>query len=543
MTVVPRSEDLDASIVEVQGVDNAGTGFFVRDRTRVLTCSHVVLHRSRQMRGEQVPEYVSIRRPGDSQWHWCLVDKRSWSGIDGEDVALLRCFAYDESDGIHPLSLQAADLAPTVGTSFHSNGFPELGGIGPISFAGVVERATYNLRPGYASKLLQVTKSTGLTSGCSGAPAIDSTNGSLLGVVRMMATPDSYGALTEMAFLTPAGILAELHPDLVSADDRDRPMITLLDFRARRIDLLDDEAPVAVAVPESELGPWCYIGTTRERVLRVTVRNKGLTPDDQVDELKPFLGTGLSVSPGELYLIGYHQGGRVVSKFGLFGSDHLPKYMTTEGWKPYDEVKDLSKVKVEVRSASKLVIDSSGWAYYVSEVDRALWRIELDLPFRQQRLCKPPVKTDSTVGAPPDADLGLLRRDRVVIADKALGILWQAALDQPEDAAEVLVGGGDQSFEDGIHATSVTISPARLALAESAIYFATNDNGGGGRVFRYFDGRVWHVAGSGRSELFGETRDARQSDLGQVQSMAWLPNHGLIVAEGWPHSSVRVLQD
>jgi len=541
-------EVLDLSIVEVCGNGNAGTGFFVHDRTRILTCSHVVLHRARQSRGEPIPRYVSVRRPGFPGWVVCLVDLESWSGVDGEDVALLRCFAFSAADSIKPLKVYPStpEQVAIPGSKFHSTGFPNLGGIGPILFTGQIERRTFNYQGHSVSPLFQVKKSTGLTSGCSGAPAVADDDNRILGMVRLLARPDANGALTEMAFLTPVETLLNLHPTLAEPSEvSPDPIETVLMGRspAEVASLGDDEYFLSLATPAHwYASPYAYVSTTNGDVIRLNPPGSDI-PFLRVARmpLGPRIGV-VDTLPQQLVGLSTSTAGGMVSRASL-GDSPKTELLTPDGWEDETNVSTgTAERRVELASLSRPAVFDDR-IFYVSTVDRGLWEISLSSPRDQKRLCLPPTSVgDRDSSAACDVTLAnSARGSRFFIADSSLGIVWTCLLASSDEATEIVAGGGSRPVEDGMSASLAKLSPTGVAYDQNSgqLYISERSPG---RVYRYKDGRLWRLAELVSANLKRSSANIPPQGLGEVQSIAYLEGFGLLVVDYYPANAVKLVR-
>ncbi|VVB63110.1 Trypsin-like peptidase domain protein [uncultured archaeon] len=190
----------------------SGTGFVVSDSGLIATCSHVIQSQDSQIRGESRPERITVVFNATGERRQAIVQPDWWRDAVKEDVAILQL------EGTLPPGTQSLPLGSSVGTSSHgfkTYGFPDarseegLWGYGTIGDLLPVE-------PGRA--LLQLTGTTEVSPGFSGAPLLDTLKRRVVGMVTAITAPDQYGRLVETAFITTAETLRAICPVLRLSD-------------------------------------------------------------------------------------------------------------------------------------------------------------------------------------------------------------------------------------------------------------------------------------------------------------------------------------
>jgi hypothetical protein len=187
-------------ILDRNGVP-VGMGFLVTNQWAV-TCAHVVL-----AAGAEVGQSINFSFRGQNPRAAC-VDRDLWNLM--EDVAFLRL-----TESSLPKEIEQAPLGSSRGTFGHpfntlgsSPGLEELGGYGTIADSLEIQ----------GRKLLQLTGTTEITKGFSGAPLLDRKTRRVVGMVTAMTQPDKSGRLTETAFVTPSETLQAICPELQISD-------------------------------------------------------------------------------------------------------------------------------------------------------------------------------------------------------------------------------------------------------------------------------------------------------------------------------------
>ncbi len=182
-----------------------GTGFLV-SKDLVVTCAHVI-----QSAGKAPGQEIQIQFRSSKQTMTALVEPNYWKPPDQEDIAFLRLL-QDKPEQEEILLLGSS--SGTSGHPFETLGFPasldEARGYGTIG--GPVTLAN--------RKLLQLTGTTEITAGFSGAPVLNKQTRRVIGMVASIATPDKYGKLTETAFIIPSEILRAACEDIQLSDIR-----------------------------------------------------------------------------------------------------------------------------------------------------------------------------------------------------------------------------------------------------------------------------------------------------------------------------------
>jgi hypothetical protein len=202
-----RSEIL-TGIVRILKPDGStsGTGFLASSDGLIVTCSHVILSKGDKTRQEIVP--VVFLATGNQ-----LETKVVWySDPSEEDVAVLRINGNLPS-GAKPQLLGSS--AHSSGHRFKTFGFPEarsdagLWGYGTIGDSIVDEHG----RP-----LLQLTGTTEVTPGFSGAPILDMETQRIVGMATAILTKDRWERLGETAIATPTETIEAVCPNLKRSD-------------------------------------------------------------------------------------------------------------------------------------------------------------------------------------------------------------------------------------------------------------------------------------------------------------------------------------
>ena len=201
------------SIVRILRPDGttSGTGFVVSDSGLISTCSHVIQSQDSQNRGDPRPEKVTVIFNATGEKREARVQPDWWRNAIKEDVAILQL------EGSLPPGVQSLSLGSSIRTSGHgfkTYGFPEkfevgLWGYGTIGDLQPVE-------PGRA--LLQLTGTTEVSPGFSGAPVLDTLKRRVVGMVTSITKPDQYGRLVETAFATTTETLRAICPALRLSD-------------------------------------------------------------------------------------------------------------------------------------------------------------------------------------------------------------------------------------------------------------------------------------------------------------------------------------
>jgi WD40 repeat protein len=206
--------DLASGIVRILRLDGttSGTGFIVTDDGLIATCSHVVQNQGSQTRGEPRPEKVTVVFNAAGEKREARLQSDWWRDALNEDVAILQI------EGGLPQGVKSLSLGSSVRTSGHqfkTYGFPDarseegLWGYGDIGDLLPVE-------PGRA--LLQLTGTTEVSPGFSGAPVLDTLKRRVVGMVTAITAPDQYGRLVETAFITTTETLRAICPALQLSD-------------------------------------------------------------------------------------------------------------------------------------------------------------------------------------------------------------------------------------------------------------------------------------------------------------------------------------
>ena len=205
----PWSVDLRAGVVAILQPDGrvAGTGFLVEDKW-IVTCAHVV-----PAAPPGPPAVVRAAFPHlDAEPLALRVDTALWRAPGQEDVAFLAI------DGTAPAGSRSLVLGDATGTQGHrtsSFGFPlhapSAGHYGYGTVGG-------EIRGDGGAPLVQLTGSSEVTEGFSGAPVLDLQTGLVIGMVDSVARPDRLGRGSSTAYVTPVETLRAVNPQLRSTE-------------------------------------------------------------------------------------------------------------------------------------------------------------------------------------------------------------------------------------------------------------------------------------------------------------------------------------
>jgi WD40 repeat protein len=202
----PWSVDLRAGVVAILQPDGrvAGTGFIVEDKW-IVTCAHVV--------PEGPPAVVWAAFPHlDAEPLALRVDAALWRAPGQEDVAFLAM------DGTPPAGSRSLVLGDATGTQGHrtsSFGFPlHAPSAGHYGYGTVGDK----IRGDGGAPLVQLTGSSEVTEGFSGAPVLDLQTGLVIGMVDSVARPDRLGRGSNTAYVTPVETLRAVNPQLRSTE-------------------------------------------------------------------------------------------------------------------------------------------------------------------------------------------------------------------------------------------------------------------------------------------------------------------------------------
>ncbi len=202
------SVDLKAGIIRILKPDGstAGTGFVVTHDGLIATCAHVV-----QYAGAGSGDTVRLVFHSTGEEREAIVEPEWWRAPDAEDVAILR-LEGPLPDGVVPLPLGSS--GGTSSHSFKTFGFPVAKLVEGMWGYGTLGDLTTEV--GYP--VLQLTDTTEVTPGFSGAPILDTVTRRVVGMVTAITAPDQYGRLTETAFITPTETLQAVCPVLQVSD-------------------------------------------------------------------------------------------------------------------------------------------------------------------------------------------------------------------------------------------------------------------------------------------------------------------------------------
>ena len=187
------STDLTTGIVRILTPNGttAGTGFVVADEGLIAICAHVVAYAGAGPGGT-----VRVVFHATGEIREAKVEPDWWRDPDAEDVAILR---LDEPlpEGVTPLLLGSS--GGTSGHPFKTFGFPAVEGVEGMWGYGNLGDPTTEV----GQRVLQLTGTTEVTLGFSGAPVLNIVTRRVVGMVTSITIPDQYRRLTETAFITP----------------------------------------------------------------------------------------------------------------------------------------------------------------------------------------------------------------------------------------------------------------------------------------------------------------------------------------------------
>ena len=202
------SVDLTKGIVRILAPNSqtAGTGFVLTAEGLIATCAHVVAI------AEAKPEdTVELIFHATGERAKARVLQEFWSEPNAEDVAIL-CLKNSLPQGVETLLLGTSP--GTEGDSFKTFGFPSAKPVeGIFGYGKIGDLTTENGYP-----VLQLTETTEVTSGFSGAPVFDQKTRRVVGIVTSSLVPDEFGRLLQTAFITPTSTLKEVCPRLNLSD-------------------------------------------------------------------------------------------------------------------------------------------------------------------------------------------------------------------------------------------------------------------------------------------------------------------------------------
>ena len=135
-----------------------------------------------------------------------------WRNASKEDVAILQ-LEGDLPPGIHPLLLGSSSR--TSGHKFWTYGFPRARSEEGLNGYGIIGDPLH-VKAGL--DLLQLTGTTEVSPGFSGAPVLDELKRRVVGMVTAITAPDPNGRLVETAFATTTETLRSICPRLQLSD-------------------------------------------------------------------------------------------------------------------------------------------------------------------------------------------------------------------------------------------------------------------------------------------------------------------------------------
>jgi energy-coupling factor transporter ATP-binding protein EcfA2 len=196
--------DLRDSVVSILKPDRtvAGTGFVVSSDGLVATCAHVVRYAGAEPGGT-----VDLTFHATRETRVARTEPEYWRDPSAEDVAILRL------EGSLPDKTQAVLLggaAEAYDHHFSTFGSPPRYEGGMWGY-GTIGNLTYHPAAG---PMLQLSSTSEVTAGFSGAPVLDTDTYRVVGMVSAITNPDQYGRLAQTALATPTKTLLRVCPAL-----------------------------------------------------------------------------------------------------------------------------------------------------------------------------------------------------------------------------------------------------------------------------------------------------------------------------------------
>jgi WD40 repeat protein len=208
------SEDFFNSIIRILRSDGStsGTGFLISEEGLIVTCAHVVQNQGAQWRNESKPEKVIVVFQATGDRREAVIDSDLCRDTTKDDIAFLHL------QGSLPPQIKVLLLGSSAGTSGHrfkTFGFPD-----PVSIEGMWGYGLVGdpLAGESGRPLLQLTGTTEITPGFSGAPVLDITTSRIVGMITSILAPDRFGRLAQTAFIVPSEILRDICPMLKLSD-------------------------------------------------------------------------------------------------------------------------------------------------------------------------------------------------------------------------------------------------------------------------------------------------------------------------------------
>jgi hypothetical protein len=190
------SESMLSGIVRVAG----GTGFVATHDGLIITCAHVV-------NGMKVGDHIEVTLHSNGNAIVAQVETLR----EVEDVATLR-LSTPSPEGVKSLLL--GTTSGTSGHRFKTFGFPTTKSEEGIwGYGKVGDHTTEN-----GSPVLQLTDSTEITQGFSGAPVLDTVTRRVIGIISKITQPDEFGRLTKTSFIIPTESLRQIVPEIEVKD-------------------------------------------------------------------------------------------------------------------------------------------------------------------------------------------------------------------------------------------------------------------------------------------------------------------------------------
>jgi len=172
----------------------------------IATCAHVI--------GQPLPDKVDVTFLATNEQRTAHLVPEWLRGENAEDIAILRV------EGGLPNGVQPLPLGSSAGINGHrvtTYGFPS--SIRPIVSAPGYGTALEPRAITNAGQSLIPIRSNEITTGFSGAPVWDELRQRVIGIVVMVARPDSSGRMSEAAFATPTETLLKVCPDLQASEE------------------------------------------------------------------------------------------------------------------------------------------------------------------------------------------------------------------------------------------------------------------------------------------------------------------------------------
>lgn len=204
------SQDINQVIVRILNSDGgtSGAGFLASSDGLVVTCTHVIQANLDWRAACHKPISLVFQSTGDK----CHARVENWRDASEEDVAILR-IEGDLPPGTKPLLLGSS--AGTRGHRFRTFGFPDARSDKGLWGYGVIGDCIDDNR---GRPLLQLTDTTEVTPGFSGAPIFDEQTQRVVGIVTAIVVKDRWERLGETAIATPSETIEAICPQIKGSD-------------------------------------------------------------------------------------------------------------------------------------------------------------------------------------------------------------------------------------------------------------------------------------------------------------------------------------